>query len=713
MNEEKNDSVRHALEERRMKSNANADRTTQALDNAAKVAQFTPAAAYAKGYQTFRNIDNKLTGGKVSRGLSKTANAITPGLKTAGKIGSSGLANTATGAASKLGNKQGLGSNTGSSLPSNAKPDSKNSKKNDTGSKDNSSKEKDTKDSKKNKSSGSSSGKDGKKDSKGKGLGLFAFGIADNDDKKDEKEKSSLEVLIGQITPVKILFMAIGALMTFLILFIVIFIDSYEHKYEFLTSQAFGEISGNSSKKTKSGTKIGNVTKEDDKSYESDDYDFSEYKEDFTEPTGENVSNARDNSNRDTDLKGIKSIFPKRIYISFYNIGNIFTKRNTICNGDECDSVAEVKFYQKVSDIAYRYKNVYNVELDWPLIVASVLIKSYDKEETFAANLNSYTIFELNNKKKTMSLDWEYNYEDIPGYDYLSPNDSSYDLQILAKNMVKKKTTQTCTKSNTPSSSDPKPKVTVVKTLESEDVEDYKIEADKANKGADGLYLVCDAGTKYNIKSTYTLDKDKYDEFLDEYIEKRYYIKGDGSSNGSGGASEGEHYTIPYGTDLSSTLINVAEGELGNNETDKSYLKYTDGRVEAWCADFVSWAISHTEYDGVKLYPDVIHITNPGVTPFLAFFNSSPDPNIKFYVNTNADKFKDRGPRYIPKPGDIIFFDWEADWLAPGDDVSHIGIVTGSDGNKVYTIEGNTGDMVARKIRDLSSPTTLGFGSWY
>ena len=722
MNDE-NGNFQNYLEQKKQQRNMEADRTTQALDNAAKVAQFTPAAGYAKGYQTFRNIDNKLTGGKVSRGLSKTANAVTPGLKTAGKLGSSGLANTATGAASKIGNKKGLGSNTSSSLPSNSgsKPDSK---ANDAGSKKKDSSS-DKKDDKKNKDSKSSSGSssiiDSKKDSKKKGMGLFAFGIADGNDDKDEKEgeKSSLEVLFGKITPVKILLMGVGAIITFIILFIVIFINSIENKLSILTSQAFGEIGANAAKGAKSGAKVGNVTKAGDNSYKSDDYDFSDYKEDYVEPTGENVSEVRDNSNRDQALLELKKKFPKEIYLNYYNIGNVFTRRDTICNGDECDSVAEVRFYQKVSDIAYRYKNVYKVELDWPLIVAAVLIKSNNKEETFEANLNNYTVLQVNNKKKIMSLDWEYNYENIPGYEYLSPDDATYDLQLLAKNMVKKKTTQTCTKSNTPSSSDPQPKVTVVKTLESEDVEDYKIEADKANKGAEGLYLVCDTGTKYNIKSTYTLDKDKFDEFLDEYIEKRYYTPG--SSNGSGSSSGGD-FDIPYGTDLSSTMVNVAASQLGVNEKDGGFYKYWRHYHQfdqydniGWCACFVDWVIRNTEYNGVQL-SSIITKSNCAPKTFMDFFNSGAAPNIQFHYNTRAAQYSGRGADYTPKPGDIIFYNWKCTWNSPSDPndkISHVGIVTGFDGSNVHTIEGNTSDMVARRSYPVSNCSIIGYGSWY
>ena len=38
-------------------------------------------------------------------------------------------------------------------------------------------------------------------------------------------------------------------------------------------------------------------------------------------------------------------------------------------------------------------------------------------------------------------------------------------------------------------------------------------------------------------------------------------------------------------------------------------------------------------------------------------------------------------------PGDAIFFDWDLDGTA-----DHVGIVIGTDGSRVYTVEGNSGD---------------------
>ena len=45
-------------------------------------------------------------------------------------------------------------------------------------------------------------------------------------------------------------------------------------------------------------------------------------------------------------------------------------------------------------------------------------------------------------------------------------------------------------------------------------------------------------------------------------------------------------------------------------------------------------------------------------------------------------------------PGDAIFFDWDLDGTA-----DHVGIVIGTDGSRVYTVEGNSGEMCIRDSR--------------
>ncbi len=59
----------------------------------------------------------------------------------------------------------------------------------------------------------------------------------------------------------------------------------------------------------------------------------------------------------------------------------------------------------------------------------------------------------------------------------------------------------------------------------------------------------------------------------------------------------------------------------------------------------------------------------------------------------------------IIAPGDAIFFDWDLDGTA-----DHVGIVIGTDGSRVYTVEGNSGDACKIKSYDLNYQCIKGYG---
>ena len=56
-------------------------------------------------------------------------------------------------------------------------------------------------------------------------------------------------------------------------------------------------------------------------------------------------------------------------------------------------------------------------------------------------------------------------------------------------------------------------------------------------------------------------------------------------------------------------------------------------------------------------------------------------------------------------PGDAIFFDWDLDGSA-----DHVGLVIGTDGSRVYTVEGNSGDACKIKSYPLDYACIKGYG---
>ncbi len=80
-----------------------------------------------------------------------------------------------------------------------------------------------------------------------------------------------------------------------------------------------------------------------------------------------------------------------------------------------------------------------------------------------------------------------------------------------------------------------------------------------------------------------------------------------------------------------------------------------------------------------------------------------PNPDINYKKQYGNLQIQKRG--YHPKPGDIIFFDWDGDGLG-----NHVGIVESSDDTYVYTIEGNSGDKCCRRTYFLHSSVIMGYG---
>ena len=127
-----------------------------------------------------------------------------------------------------------------------------------------------------------------------------------------------------------------------------------------------------------------------------------------------------------------------------------------------------------------------------------------------------------------------------------------------------------------------------------------------------------------------------------------------------------------YGS--SGEIVAVSLSQVGNVGGQPYWSWYGfNSRVE-WCACFVSWCANECGY------------IDAGVIP-------------KFAGCTGGSNwFKDRGQwqdgSYEPRPGDLIFFDWdEKGSSGPQDDVpDHVGIVERVENGVVYTVEGNSGD---------------------
>lgn len=142
--------------------------------------------------------------------------------------------------------------------------------------------------------------------------------------------------------------------------------------------------------------------------------------------------------------------------------------------------------------------------------------------------------------------------------------------------------------------------------------------------------------------------------------------------------------------DYVSRLIAIATEELGYVEgpnNDTKYGAWYNLNYEAWCAMFVSWCCYEAGIS-TKIVPRYC-----GCTAGMAWF-------------VNEGRFGARG-EYTPKPGDIAFYR-DADQSTGS---THTGIVIAVDANRVYTIEGNTSNMVAKRSYLLTSTYIVGYGN--
>ncbi len=130
-------------------------------------------------------------------------------------------------------------------------------------------------------------------------------------------------------------------------------------------------------------------------------------------------------------------------------------------------------------------------------------------------------------------------------------------------------------------------------------------------------------------------------------------------------------------------VVDIAKSQVGNVGGYPYWSWYGfPSRVE-WCACFVSWC-----YGQVGLSePRFAGCQSQGA----AWFQSHGQWGARDYDNI--------------APGDAIFFDWD---LNGGAD--HVGIVIGSDGSKVYTVEGNSGDACKIRSYSLTYECIKGYG---
>ena len=130
-------------------------------------------------------------------------------------------------------------------------------------------------------------------------------------------------------------------------------------------------------------------------------------------------------------------------------------------------------------------------------------------------------------------------------------------------------------------------------------------------------------------------------------------------------------------------VVDIAKSQVGNVGGQPYWSWYGfNSRVE-WCACFVSWCYGQMGLSE----PRFAACQSQGIP----WFQSHGQWGGRDYANI--------------APGDAIFFDWDLDGS-----VDHVGIVVGTDGSRVYTVEGNSGDACKIKSYALTYECIKGYG---
>ena len=170
-------------------------------------------------------------------------------------------------------------------------------------------------------------------------------------------------------------------------------------------------------------------------------------------------------------------------------------------------------------------------------------------------------------------------------------------------------------------------------------------------------------------------------------------------------------------------LLAVAKSQLGYAESSENYAIADDGSVKGytrygdwygdaygdWCAMFVSFCLN---YAGIPA--DAF----PGEANCQSWIEVLSSEAFELYRPADALDAEPADPSapedalvpYEPKPGDLVFFDWQANGVS-----DHVGIVlevaaaSGDAPSKLRTIEGNASDVVMVCEYDLGDPSIMGY----
>ena len=166
-------------------------------------------------------------------------------------------------------------------------------------------------------------------------------------------------------------------------------------------------------------------------------------------------------------------------------------------------------FFYKMYNLFVSYRDNYDVYLDLPLLMSTLNLQSSDKNVVFSSNLSPED--RQKTARKLPIEEFDYYYDWINSGYKISRNNSQHDMELLASRMVSRQEKETCT--------DSAGKQTKEKILRDNEIGTQT--------------LICEEGETYKTEYLgYVIDKEKYTEFLKQFLEKKYYLDGEHAIEG-------------------------------------------------------------------------------------------------------------------------------------------------------------------------------------
>ncbi len=132
-------------------------------------------------------------------------------------------------------------------------------------------------------------------------------------------------------------------------------------------------------------------------------------------------------------------------------------------------------------------------------------------------------------------------------------------------------------------------------------------------------------------------------------------------------------------------MVNIAASQVGNKGGEPFWSWYGFNYRVDWCAIFISWVANQAGLLGDTI--PKFSVVSQGIS---------------YYKQRGLY----RGRDYTPRPGDLIFFDWNYNGIP-----DHVGLVKSIDASRVYTIEGNAKDECKELNYARNNPQIIGYGT--